>query len=300
MLTLCPWLLLGCADDVRPEVVVEAHRGAAAYWSENSRSALLGSIAAGYEGIEFDVVLTADHVPVLSHDPTVNPHTCTTLDGEGVPEGVLIMDFTLEELQDTYLCGGIEDPEFPDAELLAESHMTFDELLVALEEAGDPRIEVHIDVKFEPGETPEADAFAVSILDAWRRAELPNPWFVSANLTEALEAFTDYGYWWDLRVPTSLIWPRFTPDVSSTATGLKSEVLKGLGLRDLVGLAEEAGADGIAVPYQLVDRGSALEAQELGVDLRVWTLNSPKLLETWCTWPIGGVITDTPDDAPCG
>lgn len=293
-------LWLGCAAPVAGDPIVEAHRGAAGLWPENSRTAMLGAIAAGFEGLEFDLVLTADHVPVLSHDPTVNPHTCTTAAGDPVTEGLLIQDLTLTELHAGFVCGALPDPAFPDVAVVPESHMTWGELLVALSAPDAQDIEVHIDVKFEPGQTPEPAAFAQAILEPWWVTDLDNPMFVSANLVEALAAFDDLAEARDEPLRTSLIWPRFTPDASSTVTGLKHEVLKSLGVESLTGLARAAGAEGIAVPYQLIDYSGALEARNAGIDVRVWTLNSAVLLEEYCDWPIGGVITDIPGEAPCG
>ncbi len=296
-------LLLGwlaCAQGPSGDPVVEAHRGGAALWPENSRTAMLGAIAAGFEGLEFDVVLTADRVPVLSHDPTVNAHTCTTVDGQPVAEGLLIQDFTLRELQEGFVCGALPDPAFPEVALVPESHMSWSELLVALTDPAAEGMEVHIDVKYEPDQTPSADDFATAILEPWWVTGLDNPMFVSANLVDALAAFQTLAEARDEPLRTSLIWPRFTPETSSTVTGLQHELLKTLGIESLAGLARDAGADGIAVPYQLIDRTGALEAWQAGIDVRVWTLNDTTLLDEYCDWPIGGVITDIPDQAPCG
>ncbi len=261
---------------------------------------MLGSIAAGYEGLEFDVVLTADLVPVLSHEPLLNPHTCVTADGEPVSEGLLIQDFTLTELHEQFLCGARPSPDFPDVPVVPETHMTWSELLLALSDPSAEGMEVHVDVKFEPGQTPVAQDFAEAILDSWWITDLANPMFVSANLVEALDAFEAHALSRGEALRTSLIWPRFTPETSSTITGLQHEALKTLGLESLVGLARDAGVEGIAVPYQLIDRSSAWEAWEAGLDVRVWTVNDPELLQEFCDWPIGGVITDRPEEAPCG
>jgi glycerophosphoryl diester phosphodiesterase len=49
-----------------PEIV--AHRGNAAEFPENTLAALGSAIALGVHHVEFDVQLTADHVPVVIHD----------------------------------------------------------------------------------------------------------------------------------------------------------------------------------------------------------------------------------------
>lgn len=47
-----------------------AHRGYAARYPENTRPALAAAVAAGVTMLEFDIQLTADHVPFLLHDET--------------------------------------------------------------------------------------------------------------------------------------------------------------------------------------------------------------------------------------
>lgn len=47
---------------------VIGHRGACGYEQENSLRSLIRAVEIGADGVEFDVRLTADHVPVLIHD----------------------------------------------------------------------------------------------------------------------------------------------------------------------------------------------------------------------------------------
>jgi glycerophosphoryl diester phosphodiesterase len=58
---------------------LHAHRLGRAYGPDSSRQALAGAIAAGADGLETDVCLTADGELVLLHDPLLS--LCTTLDG---------------------------------------------------------------------------------------------------------------------------------------------------------------------------------------------------------------------------
>ena len=46
-----------------------AHRGGGVLAPENTLAAIVAGIAQGYRAVEFDVMLTADDVPVLMHDP---------------------------------------------------------------------------------------------------------------------------------------------------------------------------------------------------------------------------------------
>jgi glycerophosphoryl diester phosphodiesterase len=52
--------------------LIIGHRGASAVAPENTMAAFREAIAAGADGIEFDVRLTRDHVPVVIHDSTLH------------------------------------------------------------------------------------------------------------------------------------------------------------------------------------------------------------------------------------
>jgi len=128
-----------------------AHRLGRAYGPDNSRTALEGALAAGVEGLECDVCLTADDELVLLHDPWL---PCGT-DLEG-----WVRERTAAELRRARLSGSAEAPLFLD-ELLAiapralllqldvKSHAdprlatcTVEALAAALERARGRRVEV--------------------------------------------------------------------------------------------------------------------------------------------------------------
>src|SRR5436190_2153545 len=55
--------------------LILAHRGASAYAPENTLAAFRLAREYGADGIELDVQLTRDHVPVVIHDDTVDRTT---------------------------------------------------------------------------------------------------------------------------------------------------------------------------------------------------------------------------------
>lgn len=292
-------LLLSTACGLRDapgEPLYEAHRGAAGIWAQNSRSALVGSIEEGFDGIEFDIALTSDLVPILSHDSFFHDPFCQNADGSDIVDGPRIDSVTLEDAQSNYLCGGKVDEEFPDAEVFAEPPMTFDELLTALED--NPDILVHIDVKYEPGLTPAPEVFAEEVMSRWVAADLPNPWYMSANTVEGMQAFEAWGDANSVDVPSILIWPTFPPGESSTVIGLKAEFATALGTEDMVRAIRDAGADGIAATHRIVDRRQVEEVVKNGYNVSLWTVNDPALMETYSTWPLYSIITDFPEQAP--
>ena len=70
--------------------MVTAHRGASFEFPENTFLAMEKAVEAGADMIEFDLRGTADNIPVLLHDSTID----RTSDGTGKPE-----DYTLAELK---------------------------------------------------------------------------------------------------------------------------------------------------------------------------------------------------------
>jgi glycerophosphoryl diester phosphodiesterase len=69
--------------------LVLAHRGASAYAPENTIAAFLLARELGADGVELDVQLSRDKIPVVIHDDTVN----RTTDGQG-----RVSDLTVAEL----------------------------------------------------------------------------------------------------------------------------------------------------------------------------------------------------------
>jgi glycerophosphoryl diester phosphodiesterase len=58
-------------DDASARPLIIGHRGAAALAPENTIISFKRAITDGADGIEFDVRLAGDHIPVVIHDPTL-------------------------------------------------------------------------------------------------------------------------------------------------------------------------------------------------------------------------------------
>jgi len=88
---------LGSRIGMAEKTVVFGHRGYPAKFPENSLAGFRYAVAHGIEGIEFDVQLTKDLVPVIMHDERID----RTANGTG-----LIQDYTLAELRHFQLAAG--------------------------------------------------------------------------------------------------------------------------------------------------------------------------------------------------
>lgn len=281
----CGWM-----DAGKPMVV--AHRSGAGNWPENSRTAVRSAIARRYPGIEFDLILTKDRIPVISHEPDVYPLLCTRADGSPLPaERILIKDLTLAELQAGFRCGGLRNPDHPNAEPVADTYLTLDELIDEVRAV--PQMLLHFDVKYDPVLTLDAQAFAAEIVGRWRAAGLPNPWYASCNEPACIQALRAQG------AEAMLTWPKFAAGENSTAGGIRTEIVAQLGLTDAITQARSAGASGLNMAYQLIDRRIIDAAQREGMKIQVWTVDSAAALGTYCRWPEEILITDYPERAPC-
>jgi len=70
--------------------IIIAHRGASAYYPENTMAAFEGAVDMDAEMIELDVLMSKDGVPVVFHDALVDAHT----NGRG-----FVSDYPIKELQ---------------------------------------------------------------------------------------------------------------------------------------------------------------------------------------------------------
>ncbi|MEO0501101.1 MAG: glycerophosphodiester phosphodiesterase family protein [Pseudomonadota bacterium] len=116
----------------RPLVI--AHRGGAGLRPENTLAAIRHALTLGADGVEIDVHLTGDGVPVVHHDPKLRPDTARTLGGgwlTGEPPALAAL--TLNEVK-AYDVGRL-DPESPYAGLYPRQEAVDGETIPTLAEA---------------------------------------------------------------------------------------------------------------------------------------------------------------------
>ena len=302
-LAACQLSNIGPSDPkLQNPALVIAHRAGGGQWPQNSRTAVLNCIERAQaeapekriDGMEMDIALTRDGIPVLSHDPWVHITLCTTASGEPLRERILIRDKTLAELQTQYLCGGVRDPHFPRVEPKAETIMTLEEVLQALKKA--PQMLLYLDVKIDGDLTAGAEAYAQAIGKLWEAAGLPNRLYIEGPSPESLAAYraaikTDY-------VPV-LSYPAFTVMENSARTAVRSRWLTRLRLNSPWTAAREAKAGAVVGPTQVIFRFAAAEARDNGVQVVLFTINTREDLESYCRWPVDVLITDYPDLGHC-
>lgn len=83
-------MLLKLLNRSYKEPIIIAHRGASAYFPENTMAAFEAAVAMNADMIELDVLLSKDGVPVVFHDAKLDAHS----NGKG-----LVSSFALKELK---------------------------------------------------------------------------------------------------------------------------------------------------------------------------------------------------------
>jgi glycerophosphoryl diester phosphodiesterase len=283
-----------------PRVI--AHRAGGGQWPQNSRTAVLNCIARAhvdtpesrYDGMEVDIVLTRDGIPVLSHDPWVHTDLCTTASGAPIKERILIRDKTLVQLRAEFVCGGVPDRDHPRVKPIPESIMSLEEVLAALKKA--PEMLLYLDVKIDGELTAGPKDYARAIASRWQAARLPNRLYIEGPSAESLAAYRE-AMGRDF-VPV-LSYPAFSAAENAKWTVVKACLLTWIRLRSPLKAAREAAAAAIAAPTWVMTRSAAAQVREAGLEVFLFTPNSRKELDRYCTWPVEGLITDYPGLGHC-
>ena len=291
-------------DLLKPELnnapLVIAHRAGGGQWPQNSRTAVLNSIARAkdpakrYHGIEIDIVLTKDGHPVLSHDPWVHTTLCQTSLGESIGDRILIRDLTLAELQSKFVCGGVPDKDFSQVVPKAEKIMTLDEVLDALKSA--PEMVLYLDVKIDGEITASAEAYARAISERLETSRLPNPLYIEGPSAESLSAYRSAIR---AKFVAVLSYPPFSATENPVLTAIKARWFTKLRLRNPLDKAQEAKAGAVTGPKQVITWTAAQQARNNGVEVILFAPNTSKDFNRYCTWPVDILITDYPNLGHC-
>lgn len=273
---------------------LQGHRGARGLFPENTIEGILAGLAVGLDTFEIDVAVTADGVPVLSHDAALNPAITREADSRWLERrGPLIRSLRADELE-AYDVGRIRPDTnyarlFPDQRPHDGAHIP--RLSDAL--AVDLAARFNIELKTYPDHpewtvTPVAMAEAVlAVVDAasaaarvtigsfdWRglhhlrrvRPSLPLVWLTRSD-TGAMTAL-----WWD--------GPRPEDFGGSVPQVVASE-----------------GGPIWAPEHTDLTPNQLDEAHKLTLKVIAWTVNTPRAIRRLIRHGIDGIITDRPDIA---
>ena len=244
--------------------LIIGHRGASAHAPENTLAAFQMAIDAGADGIEFDVQLARDGVPVVIHDAILKR---TGLRPEGVAE------LTSKQLAKIDV-GSWFNAEYPNRAQTDFSRETVPTLARVLELCRNFKGLIYIELKVN---VPDYISLAAAVCDAIRD---------SSRLSQMIVKSFKLGAIPEVR--------HRLPDVQ-TAALFEPTILDYLRRRKyMIALAHEFGAHQISLHHSLVTRKLTSLAAEAQMPVTIWTADNPKWMAKCRNLGIRSLITNDP------
>ena len=245
--------------------LIVAHRGASAYAPENTIAAFKKAIEAGAEGVEFDVRLSKDGVPVVIHDATLA--RTTGINGR-------VAEVTADRL--LHLDAGswfnASHPGNARHEFASEGVPPLRSVLALLTNLPGP---IYVELKCETDEEviPLVDAVGEVIRAAGLQEKIIIGSFRLGVLPHVRTVLQG--------VQTAAL---FAPKIMRL---LRKE-------KYLIDIAREFGADHLSIHKSLVSRKLARKAEKHGMPVTVWTVNASRWVPRAVKQGLYAVITNDP------
>ena len=246
----------------RPLII--AHRGASSNAPENTMASFRAAAESGADGIEFDVRVAADGVPVVIHDATLK---------RTAGRNVRVGELTSAELAkiDVGSWFNTGRPKHANAAFVKETVPTLPAVLALL---ADSRGLVYIELKCGLRSVgPLVDAVANLLRDSPLVARVIIKSFRLAALSEMRHC-----------LPTVQTAALFEPSVLN--------ILRRR--RYIIEVAREFGAQQLSLHRSLITPKLARLARDAGMPLTVWTVDAPKWITRCQRLGITALITNDP------
>jgi len=289
---LALWAPLGMAFDL------QGHRGARGLAPENTLAAFERALEIGVTTLELDIAITADGVPVISHEPALFEAITRDAQGQWLKQrGPLIKSLTLAQVQAFDV--GRSNPEspygkqFPDqAPRDGQRIPTLASLFKLVNEYGATGVHFNIETKIFPGKPDDTvlpEVFVNALLATIREAGMTR--------RVSLQSFD----WRTLQIVQKLEPGLRTVYLSTQGrnnTLADGSWTAGLLLSQYPSVAHMVKASGGAVwspNFNDLSAESVKGAQALGLKVIPWTVNNPPDMERLIDWGVDGIISDYPD-----
>jgi len=244
--------------------LIIAHRGASALAPENTLAAFARAIEDGAEGIEFDVRLAKDGVPVVIHDADLQ----RLANKKGS-----VSSYTSRELQ-TFDVGSwfnVQYPQKADEQFSRETVPTFVQALKFLEYYEGL---IYVEIKCEKAET---EALVRAICENIEKTNLLAQIVLKSFNLDALVKAHKF-------IPEARTAALFSPKI---LTVIRKR-------RHILQKAEQCGASEISLHYSLATKRLIKRAQIKGLASVVWTIDEPLWIKRAIDLGIGAIITNNP------
>ncbi|SMC22565.1 glycerophosphoryl diester phosphodiesterase [Desulfacinum hydrothermale DSM 13146] len=256
--------------------LVGAHRGGRALASENTLAAAMISFAVGADFWEMDVQLSADGVPVVIHDPTLErTSNAARLDPRRDPWNV--SDYLLRELE------GLDMDEHPPG-----GGRPGDLIQRIVQNLKDPGDETHHRIST----LREALLFTKSL--GWRiNVEIKGDGKDPLRLAEETVRIVR-----ETGMARSVLISSFREEVVVRVKALEPTLPAGIivkeDVEDPVAAVRRLGADTYHPKAELVGEEALARLRQAGIPVLVWTVNEAHQMKTFMDRDVFAIITDRP------
>lgn len=255
---------------------IQAHRGARAYYPENSLYAFAQCVKEGGRILELDVVISRDGQIVVSHEPWLNPSICGQ-NKQLLKRKIPLYQLSYEEIK-TYDCGSFGHPKFPEQEKRAVYKPLLEEVLQwanRIEQEIGEQLQLNIEIKTKK---------------SWEKNGMPNYMILCDAVVALLQKYQridkDMLQSFDPRALNYLY--KKTPTIA-----LSYLVGNGLAMREQ--LKKVAMVPSYYSPNaRFINKKAVQKAQEKGMKVIPWTVNDTLVFQRLLSFGVDGVISDNP------
>lgn len=283
---------------------LQAHRGGRGLRPENTLTSFENAIRLGTTTLEMDIAITADGVPVISHDPALNPAFTRDAQGQWLTGNApLIKSLALAQLK-TYDVGRLNPShkygrDFPEQQPRDGQRIpTLAEVFKLATDMGANGIHFDIETKINPhhpDDTLAPEAFVDILLKAIRDAGMTQRVMVQSFDWRTLELLH--------RLEPGLRTMYLGMDFPTNSTVTDAAWTAGRRLSDFGGSvprmvrASAGPARGIiwAPNFNNLNAAAVKEAHALELQVIPWTVNDKTQMERIIDWGVDGIITDYPN-----
>ena len=281
---------------------LQGHRGARGLAPENTLAAFRTAASLGVTTLELDVHLSADNVPMVSHDPALNRDLVRDFRGDWLPgPGPLIRSLSRDILQSQFQLGRTRPgstvaQNFPQQQPAdGERLPTLAQVFALMRQPGHDALRANIEIKLNPGEPDETPAPEVIV-----RAVLATIKEAGMQRRVTLQGFD----WRALRlvqaqapeIPTAYLSAQ-RPSFDTIGDGRWTAGFDVKALGSLPKMVKAAGGAIWSPNFNDVTASLVAEAHQLGLKVLPWTVNNPEDMARLISWGVDGLITDYPDRA---
>jgi glycerophosphoryl diester phosphodiesterase len=281
---------------------LQGHRGARGLAPENTLAAFRTAASLGVHTLELDIHLSADGVPMVSHDPALNRDLVRDHKGEWLPgPGPLVRSLSHDILQSEFQLGRARPgstvaQNFPQQQPAdGERLPTLAQVFKLMSQPGHDALRANIEIKLnpnQPDETPAPEVIVKAVLAVIKEAGMQRRVTLQGFDWRALRAAQQLAP----EIPTAYLSaqrPNF--DTISDGRWTAGFELKTQG--SVPRMVKAAGGAIWSPAFNDLTQALVNEAHQLGLKVLPWTVNNPEDMARLIGWGVDGLITDYPDRA---